>query len=439
MSATEQAHHIAFWLAGAFVRRRMYASDNTAVRESLERLLVDLEAYCTETGASTFSIGALAQGVSLGNVPVLAPADALAKLASYMRQRGFGVLEIGRGATLAELETLIALLNLEAADLAATDVGQWLRDRGAAHIAVKYLEVAEVKVPRAMRELYSIGQDTLSSQLRRVGATGKIEVNAVKEFARTMLDMVVSSDVPIATMVALRDRDDYTYKHSINVSLLASAQASSLGLEEDLVREIAVAGLLHDIGKSMVPEAILQKRMALTASEKTLLAGHAQEGARLLLRSHGREGLKAIVAAEHHLPYTDDPHLASQVVAIADAFDSIRTLCPFSDRETLRPALDFMLQKLSHRLNPYLLQRFSTMCGMYAPGDVVNLTSGEVARVISTHPELGSRPVLEVIDAAGGASRAGTLLDLSQPGTLLGVRPRAAFQGVTVEAIDALG
>lgn len=439
MTASEKARDVAFWLSGAFVKRRLYASDSSSVRENLDRMLQDLESYYAQATSETFSIGAMSQGVSLGREPVLNPTDTLSKLAAQMRQRGFGVLEIARGVTLGELETLISLLNLDPSELAATDVSGWLRDRGALHIAIKYVEISEVKVPRSMRELYAMGQDTLSSQLRKVGSAGKLEVNAVKEFARAMLEMVSNSDVPVATMVALRDRDDYTYKHSINVSLLASAQAASLGLDEDAVREFSIAGMLHDVGKSMVPEALLQKRTPLTPSEKQLLRGHAAEGAKILLRSHGSEGLKAIVAAEHHLPYTENPHLASQVVAIADAFDSIRTLHPFSTREELRPALTFMVEKMSARLNPYLLQRFCALCGMYAPGDVVQLTTGETARVVSTHPEMGTRPVLEVTDPGTGRTRSGTLLDLARPETQTAVRTVVAYENLTLEALDALG
>jgi hypothetical protein len=171
-----------------------------------------------------------------------------------------------------------------------------------------------------------------------------------------------------------------------------------------------------------------------------MLDSHAEEGARLILKSHGSDGLAAIVAAEHHLPYTEDLHLASQLVAIADVFDSIRTLSPFATREKLRPALTFMLERLGDRLNPYLLQRFCVMCGMFLVGDVVQLNSGEVARVVSTHVEFGARPVLEVIESGHGRSRRGTLVDLSLAKTQTTIQTGLhQVEGITLEALEALG
>lgn len=438
MTPAEKARDVAFWLAAGFIKRRLYASDSASVRPALQRLLADLEAWFAGAGAEVFSIGVMSQGVSLGGTPVLNPPEGLSRFAAHLRLRGFGVVNISRGVTLAEIETLISLLNLDPEVLAATDVDQWLKDRGAEHVEVKHLEVAESRTARSMGELYAMGEDTLARQFKRVGAQAGLDVTAIKEFAGTMLDMVTQSDVPIATMVALRNRDDYSFKHSVNVSLLAGAQAAALGLDEGLVREISIAGLMHDLGKTMVPEAVLQKQTPRTPAEKQMLDAHAEEGARIILRSHGSDGLAAIVAAEHHLPYTEDLHLASQLVAIADAFDSIRTLSPFATRERLRPGLSFMLERMGDRLNPYLVQRFCAMCGMFLVGDVVHLASGEVARVVSTHAEFGARPVLEVVDRGNGQSRRGTVVDLSLARTQTTIQSAAELEGVTLEALAAL-
>jgi putative nucleotidyltransferase with HDIG domain len=439
LSPAEKARDIAFWLSAAFIKRRLYSSDSASVRPNLQRLVADLEAWHQTAANEVFSIGVMSQGVSLGGQPVLSPPEGLARFAAHLKLRGFGVVNIARGASLAELETLIALLNLDSEVLAATDVQQWLKDRGAEHVEVKHLEVAESRTARSMGELYAMGEDTLARQFKRVGAQAGLELSAIKEFAGTMLDMVTQSDVPIATMVALRNRDDYSFKHSVNVSLLAGAQAAALGLEEELVREISIAGLLHDLGKTMVPEAVLHKKTPRTPAEQQMIAAHAEEGARIILRTHGGDGLAAIVAAEHHLPYTEDTHLASQLVAIGDVFDSLRTLAPFATREKLRPALSYMLERLGSRLNPYLVQRFCVMCGMFAVGDVVQLNSGELARVVSTHAEFGARPVLEVVDRGTGHSRRGTVVDLSLAKTQTTIATLSGgLEGVTMDALEAL-
>jgi putative nucleotidyltransferase with HDIG domain len=309
-------------------------------------------------------------------------------------------------------------------------------------VRVKHLELSDKKVIRSMRELYSHGRDAVGRQLTQARAHGQVDVSAMAEIASAMLDLILRSDVPVTTMLALRGRDDYALMHAMNVSMVASAQASALGLDEAVVRSISVAALTHDIGRAAVPEAILHKSGALSATELRALGSHAAEGAKILLRTQSVDGLEAIVAAEHHLPYTSGTHLASQLVAIADVFDSVRSLRSYTDRDSLRGALRFMLKKLRHRLNPYLLLRFCALCGMYRPGDAVELTSGERGVVVAVHAELGARPTVEVTDTAGGRAPVGTIGDLSLSHmSHIAVRKDAtlAFNELTVEELDALG
>jgi hypothetical protein len=129
-------------------------------------------------------------------------------------------------------------------------------------------------------------------------------------------------------------------------------------------------------------------------------------------------------------------------VAIADVFDTIRSLRPFSDRQSLRAALRFMLREMRYRLNPYLLQRFCLMCGMFMPGDEVTLTTGEKAKVVANNVELGSKPIVEVIDTAQGRAPVGSVADLSLP-HLAHVRIQSdaviAFDTLTAAQIEQAG
>lgn len=437
----EQAKGVAFRLAAALASRRLYASGNPTLQRTLEALASDLAACFARPGVESISVALMTQGISVAGVPLLALSDSVLRLATQMRQRGIEILSIGRGAGQAELETMLALLNADVAELTAVDVGQWLKDRGAHHVGVKHLELAEAKVARSIREIYGKGREALGKEFKRAAEKGALELGAMSELAGTMLDLVLRSDVPIATLLALRGREDFTFTHSMNVSMLAQAQASTLGLDEAMVRSIGIAALVHDIGKTTIPDAILMKSK-LSASELAMVQSHAAEGARILLRTQGGDGFEAVVAAEHHAPYTDEPHLASQIVAVADAFDTIRSLRPFSDRASLRAALRFLLKHMRHRLNPYLLQRFCLMCGMYQAGDVVHLTTGEVARVVSPSAEMGSRPIIEVVDSGTGRAPVGTVADLSQPHLAqVGIQkdPVLAFSDLTLAAVDAMG
>jgi putative nucleotidyltransferase with HDIG domain len=438
----ERARTLAYRLGNALTVRRLYASDNPSLARTLEQLFSEVQGWFRNPDLHELSFCLLEKGLSVAGVPLLSLPDVMERLAEQMRQRGIEIVTVKRGVTPAELETLLGLLNTSVVDLTAVDVEHWLRARGADHLAVKHLELANRTVVRNMRELYAHGKDALGRQMKQAGDKGTVDLSAMADIASSMLDLVLRSDVPVATLLALRGRDDYALNHSMNVSLLASAQASALGLDEKLVRQISIAGLMHDIGKSTLPDSLLQKTTRLSSTELRLMSSHTVEGSRILLRTQGSDGLEAIVAAEHHQPWTQEPHLASQLVAIADAFDGIRSLRPFSDRSSLRMALRFMLKGLRQRLNPWLVQRFCVMCGMYLPGDIVELTSGERARVVAIHPELGSRPTIEVLETGLGTAPPGSVGDLSAAHLQhisIKNEPTLAFHDLTTEDLDSLG
>ncbi|HEY4223397.1 MAG TPA: HD domain-containing phosphohydrolase [Myxococcota bacterium] len=437
----ELAKTVAFRFAASFAARRLYADGNPALGRTLDLLTTALEACFARRGVESVAIGLMQGGLSVAGVPLLHLPDTVERVALAMRKRSLEIISIDKSVKRAELETLLSLLIVESAELLAVDIGKWLLDRGARHVTVKHLDLAEDKTAKSMRELYANGRDLVGKEYKRAVEKGVLELGAMGELASSMLDLVLRSDVPVSTVLALRGREDFTYVHSMNVSLLASAQAATLAVDEAMVRSIGIAGLVHDIGKTTVPESVLAKRTTLTAGEAEMVRNHSAEGARILLRTQGGGGLEAIVAAEHHVPYTQEPHVASQIVAIADAFDSIRSQRPFSDRASLRMALRFMQKQLRHRLNPYLLQRFCLMCGMYLPGDVVHLSTGEVARVVANHAELGSRPTVEVVDRGIGRAPAGSVADLSLPHlSQLRIKkePTLAFADLTVDAVEAM-
>ena len=140
-------------------------------------------------------------------------------------------------------------------------------------------------------------------------------------------------------LVPLKEHDQYTTVHSMNVSVLSIGLAELTGYVGRDVREVGEAALLHDVGKSIVPETILQKPSSLTEDEWAEVRRHPEEGARILLRSSGDLEVASVVAYEHHWRwdgggyperrYPREPHPATQLVQICDVFDALRTRRPF--------------------------------------------------------------------------------------------------------------
>ncbi len=140
-------------------------------------------------------------------------------------------------------------------------------------------------------------------------------------------------------LLSLKEFDQYTTTHSLNVSVLAMALAERLGLSAREVRSYGVAGLLHDLGKVKIPPEVLRKPGALTDEEFALMRAHTVEGARLILEADKHLDLSAVVAFEHHIMIDGggyptrctrrDCHHASRLVHVCDVFDALRTHRPY--------------------------------------------------------------------------------------------------------------
>ncbi|MBI4538844.1 MAG: HD domain-containing protein [Gemmatimonadetes bacterium] len=138
-------------------------------------------------------------------------------------------------------------------------------------------------------------------------------------------------------LLPLRETDEYTTIHSMNVAILSMAVAESIGHGGPFVKAIGEAALLHDVGKTRVPAEILQKPRGLSPEEWRVMQKHPEDGARILLNSRADIELAAIVAYEHHATWNGGgypklqrrPHPVSQLVQLCDIYDALRTQRPF--------------------------------------------------------------------------------------------------------------
>jgi putative nucleotidyltransferase with HDIG domain len=140
-------------------------------------------------------------------------------------------------------------------------------------------------------------------------------------------------------LLTLREFDEYTTTHSLNVSVLTMALAEAMGMGARDVRAFGVAGLLHDLGKTRIPLEILNKPGRLTDEEREVMQGHTVEGARLILSSDRELDLAAAVAFEHHIMLNGGGyphrriarkcHCASALVHVCDVYDALRTHRPY--------------------------------------------------------------------------------------------------------------
>jgi HD-GYP domain-containing protein (c-di-GMP phosphodiesterase class II) len=162
--------------------------------------------------------------------------------------------------------------------------------------------------------------------------------------------------------------DEYTFTHSINVCILNLAQGMSLGFEGQLLHDIGIAALLHDVGKQFVPEEILNKPGALENEEWEYMRQHALRGAEYLLNNPGIPRLAVLCAFEHHMKYDMSGYpkvppgwrtnICSQITMVSDFFDALRTKRAYKDARDFAETAGFMLDIAGTELNPFLTLNF---------------------------------------------------------------------------------
>ncbi len=199
----------------------------------------------------------------------------------------------------------------------------------------------------------------------------------------------------ILPLVQLKDFDQYTTTHSLNVSVLAMALAEHLRLSDREIRAYGLAGLLHDLGKTRIPLEILTKPGRLTDQEREVMNQHPSDGARLILKSEERLDLAAVVAYEHHImidgggypsmTFRRDCHRASRLVHVCDVFDALRTHRPYRDAWPLEKVMSYLRERAGLEFDPDLIRAFDAMVAEWAPRMAV-LTSEQDAIPIEQPP-----------------------------------------------------
>jgi HD-GYP domain-containing protein (c-di-GMP phosphodiesterase class II) len=306
-------------------------------------------------------------------------------------ERKIGAIIFHAGVTEAEIEALAELLGSGSGD----DVPLWAERNGVTHIVLekparREEQTSEVMARRAYFGAVEMLRTVEAGILGREPVTVE-QLSSLRVLTSAILDQILADPSLVLRLANIKSYDEYTLYHSVNVCVLSIGIGATLGLSEGDLRELAVAAILHDLGKITIPAEILQKSRPLEESEWAVMRRYPIRGADMLSRLPGFNRIPMIVAFEHQvredrLGYPSVPgawslHAFSQIVGIADAYDSMTTL-----RKHKRPlpalrALAILRQAGHQAYDPRLVRILE--------------------RIIRTSPAVSAAPV-----AAGGASEA---------------------------------
>jgi HD-GYP domain-containing protein (c-di-GMP phosphodiesterase class II) len=264
--------------------------------------------------------------------------------------------------------------------------------------------------------------------IKRIRSGEKVSLVTAKRIVASVVDQIIEEEHLLLGMTAIKEYDEYTYHHSVNVSILSVALGQRMGLNRKMLTDLGMLALFHDIGKINVPSEILNKPSGFNDEEWTVIRKHPFWGAKALLnlRKIDEFSIKsAIIAFEHHLNYdlSGYPKIRSQfvldffsrIISIADWYDAITSARVYT-RIPLPPdrALAVMLENAGTKLDPLMLKFFINMVGIFPIGTIVMLNTNELGFVSGTNRLFLKRPKVTIIINSEGYRIQARQIDLSE-------------------------
>lgn len=281
---------------------------------------------------------------------------------------------------------------------------------------------------RAINAFYT-ALETAKEILTAQTKAAAINLKKAKRAVQAIADALIADEATILALAAIKDHDEYTFTHSVNVCVLSLSIGQRLALEKEELSNLGIASLFHDIGKVGIPTSTLNKTTMLDGEEWKSIMMHTVIGARKLSRISAQNDStqKAmIVAFQHHLnqdlsgyPRLDTPmHLDtfSKIVRICDTFDAMTTQRPYRNKVySPYDAMRYLLSEAGRKFDSMLVKAMATVLGIFPVGTVVKLNTGEIAIVLSRSRISADldRPIVRVVaDSKGRRKSDPIILDL---------------------------
>ena len=357
-------------------------------------------------------LGIVGEEIIVDDTPI-SKAENLGAVIRRLKQIGVERITIDRGVTAEEIATFVeAVTTLE------------VRPDGdpAPFPALPHIRVGRVTVQQkvegsvdmaAFKRLYSEAVSVAESLWESARTEGQPDATAARTMVDGLAQAVSQNRTALLALTTLKNYDNYTFTHMVNVSILTMGQARALGIDGPLLREFGLAALMHDIGKVRTPLDVLNKPDKLTDAEFMIMKRHTVDGAEILRATPDIPALVPVVAFEHHLRMdgTGYPaavkrpalNVGTMLCSIADVYDAMRSQRAYQTSLPSDRVLEVLRRNDGQQFDQHLVRRFSQLVGIYPAGSAVRLDTGELAVVVTIYAPDPHRPQVRVIVDRMGA------------------------------------
>jgi HD-GYP domain-containing protein (c-di-GMP phosphodiesterase class II) len=284
------------------------------------------------------------------------------------------------------------------------------------------------------------GKEAVVSMFQEARMGKAIEAEAAAPLVEEISNSVLRNPGALISLARLKTADDYTYMHSVAVCALMIALSRQLGLEEQQTRDAGMAGLLHDLGKAMIPLEILNKPGKLTDAEFALVKTHPEEGHKLLLEGKGISEVAKDVCLYHHEKVDGSGYpeglnnetisLFARMGAVCDVYDAVTSNRPYKAGWDPAESIKRMAEWKGH-FDPTVFQAFVKSLGIYPVGSLIRLESGKLGVVVEQGEQSLLKPKVRVFfSTKSQAYIKPELIDIARSSEKIAGREDAAKWGI---------
>lgn len=344
------------YIVAALSNCSLYSPEHQAVEEYSRKTLAIMEDLFVE---DSFSLTLLGDSLIIDDTPVSDMGNHISRFTKKLRVKGIERIIIKKGVSLGEIKSFITAL-----------ASREMTVTSSPNIAVGMLEV-RYKTEGDFSAIMEKSVAKVNEVYKGVSRFRKLDVRGIEDVVMGFITALKRETNVLRSLSPIKSHSAYTYVHETNVSVLTIFQAEALGLTGEALHDAGLAGLMHDVGKLFVPKEIIEKKETLNDQEWNAIKLHPFYGALYLSTQPDVSKTAVIAAYEHHMKYngngypqtkTRKQHLISQIVAIADVFDALRTQRSYGPSFEVPAIIGILQEGADKDFNPILIDNFIASC-----------------------------------------------------------------------------
>jgi HD-GYP domain-containing protein (c-di-GMP phosphodiesterase class II) len=382
---TTEFDRITALLTAAISNARLYAYNHPQVHRYFQAAHKALSSLLTELTEITLLV--IDNDLVVNDQTMNAKGRHIEQLVTRLRRKGISRISFGPPLRANDLTAFIlelakaegeAVHSRPGIQLGQVEVRRPATDGGAKAIeGARSGRVVDEEMLETIASLRDVKLDELKAIYHLTRRNEKFDIRGIDEMIKTFIGGFSRGINPLRLLADIKSADEYTFTHVVNVCILTMGQAEALGFKGRHLYDIGIASVLHDVGKQFIPDEIINKPGKLTPEERIIIETHTIKGAQYLLGLEKIPKLAVLGALEHHIRYDGSgypaiagdwqPNIASQMIAVADMFDALRSRRPYQEPKPQELILKIMREESGTCFNPLLVDNFIRMITRTSP------------------------------------------------------------------------